>query len=79
MQTTFELNANEIDMELFEAIKKVFKNKPIKIIVTESADNKQTLTPKEQWQRMVDLQKKYPPKVISKDIDLSSLANEVNA
>jgi hypothetical protein len=79
MQTTFELNANEIDNNLFEAIKKVFKNKPIKITITESTDNKQTLTPKEQWQRMVDLQKKYPPKVISKDIDLSALANEVNA
>jgi hypothetical protein len=47
MQTTFELNANEIDNNLFEAIKKVFKNKPIKITITESTDNKQTLTPKE--------------------------------
>lgn len=79
MQTTFELNANEIDMELFEAIKKVFKNKPIKIIVTESVDNKNRLSPKEALERMQALQKKYPPKVISKDIDLSSLANEVNA
>ena len=79
MQTTFELNANEIDNDFFEVIKKTFKNKKVKIIVEETSAEAATLTPKEQWQRMVDLQKKYPPKVISKDIDLSALANEVNA
>lgn len=35
--------------------------------------------PKEALQRMQALQKKYPPKVIEKEINLSELINELNA
>lgn len=79
MQTTFELNANEIDNDFFEVIKKTFKNKRVKITVEDSSKTQNRLNPKDALERMQALQKKYPPKVISKDIDLSALANEVNA
>lgn len=74
MQTVFRLNANEIDNDFLEAFKKLFKNKTVKITVEEESTPNQ----KELWKRLEALQKKYPPKVISKDIDLSALANEVN-
>lgn len=79
MQTTFELNANEIDNDFFEVIKKTFKNKRVKITVEDTIKTQSRLNPKDALERMQALQKKYPPKVISKDIDLSALANEVNA
>ncbi len=35
MQTTYQVNANEIDQGLLESIKAVFKDKEIEITVTE--------------------------------------------
>jgi|GEM_PF-800223 len=78
MQTTFRLNANEIDYNFFETVKKLFKNKTVTITVQESVEDKTFSTQQEHWIRLEALHKKYPPKVISKDIDLSALANEVN-
>lgn len=65
----------EINSEFIEQVKKLFHNRPVKITVEIDYEPK---SQKEIWRRLELLQKKYPPKVISKDIDLSALANEVN-
>ena len=75
MQTTFRLNAQEIDYSFFEAFKKLFKNKEVNIIVEEANPQKNLY---EMYKKSEALQKKYPPREISPEIDLSALANEVN-
>lgn len=69
-----EINLNDLDYDSFEELKQKFKDREMVITIKES----KRLAPKEALKRMRDLQKKYPHKVISKSIDLSALANEVN-
>lgn len=71
------MNSNEIDTNFIEKIKKIYINKKVKITIEEVTPLEQ-LSGKEKWKLMLEMRKKYPPKVISKDIDLSALANEVN-
>lgn len=75
MQTTFRLNTNEIDIVFIEKLKSLFQNKEVNISIEEvdSSVNQYDI-----YKRMEALNKKYPPKIISPDIDLSALANEVN-
>ncbi len=75
MQTTYRLNTNEIDSNFFEAFKKLWSNQEVKITV--EIDNTQ-VDQKELWLQMEATRKKYPPFIVSKDINLSDLANEVN-
>lgn len=75
MQTTFRLNANEIDYSFFEAFQKLFQNKEISIKIEEVVQPNLHF---DMYKESEKLQKKYPPKKISPDIDLSALANEVN-
>ena len=74
MQTIIRLN--EVDFSFFEKLKKDFADKEVSLTITEIV--KDEYNPKAALKRMQALQKKYPPKVISKDINLSELANEVN-
>jgi hypothetical protein len=75
MQTTYRLNANEIDYSFFEAFQKLFKNKEvsIKIEVINPPVNQYEI-----FKKLEALNKKYPPKVISKDIDINALIKQVN-
>lgn len=75
METVFRLNANEIDNDFLEAFRKLFKNKAVKITVEEEFTPNQ----KELWKGLERVRKKYPPMIISPDINLSELANEVNS
>lgn len=47
MKATFTLHVNEIDHNLLEAIKRLFKNKTITITVEDILEDKATLNPKE--------------------------------
>ncbi|MCF2497983.1 hypothetical protein [Dyadobacter chenhuakuii] len=77
MQTTYHLRASEIDLNLLKSIKKMFQaNDPVTLTVqleTPTVQNQQELFLKSE-----SLQKKHPPIRVNSDIDLSSLANEVN-
>lgn len=75
MQTTYRLNANEIDYSFFEAFQMLFKNKEISIKIEEINP---PVNQYEIFKKLEALNKKYPPKVISKDIDINALIKEVN-
>jgi hypothetical protein len=75
MQTTFRLNINEIDIVFIEKLKSLFHNKEVSIKIEEIP---QPNVHYNMYEESEKLQKKYPPKKISPDIDLSALANEVN-
>ncbi len=66
---------NDIDFSFFEKLKKQFGDKEVRITIDETPPK---VSQMEIFKKLEALQKKYPPKVISKDIDLSALANEVN-
>ena len=75
MQTTYRLNANEIDYSFFEAFQKLFKNKEVSIKIEEINP---PVNQYEIFKKSEALNKKYPPMKVSPEIDLSALANEVN-
>ncbi len=75
MQTTYRLNANEIDISFIEKLKELFKNKEVNISVEEVTP---PVNQYEIFKKMEALNKKYPPKVISKDIDINALIKQVN-
>jgi hypothetical protein len=73
---TTVINLRDIDFSFFEKLKKQFGDKEVKITFDEASD-----LPKNQkgiFDRLEEFQKKYPPFIVSKDINLSELANEVN-
>jgi len=75
MQTTFRLNVNELDDNFIEKLKKLFKNKEVSIVVV---DKKPQISQYEMYKKSEALNKKYPPKVKSKDIDINALIKQVN-
>lgn len=75
MQTTYRLNANEIDYSFFEAFQKLFKNKEVRINIEEVEP---PINQYEIFKKMEALNKKYPPKIISPDIDINALIKEIN-
>ncbi len=75
MQTTYRLNANEIDESFIEKIKKLFKNKEVRINIEEVEPPTNQY---EIFKKLEQLKKKYPPKVISPDIDIPALIKQVN-
>jgi hypothetical protein len=75
MQTTYRLNANEIDSSFIEKLKELFKNKEVRINIEEVEP---PINQYEIFKKLEALNKKYPPKVISKDIDINALIKQVN-
>jgi flagellar biosynthesis regulator FlbT len=75
MQTTYILNANEIDYSFFEAFQKLFKNKEISIKIEEINP---PVNQREILKSLREHRKKYPPKVISPDIDIHAILKEIN-
>ncbi|MCE7063668.1 hypothetical protein [Dyadobacter sp. CY326] len=77
MQTTYHIKAGDINVNLLESIKKLFReNDPVTLTVQlEKPANQDQF---ELFLKSEALQKKYPPIRVDNDIDLSSLANEVN-
>jgi hypothetical protein len=75
MQTTFRININELDMNFIENLKKLFKNKELSIVVE---DKRPKISQYEMYKKSEALNKKYPPKKVSKHINISEIANDVN-
>jgi len=75
MQTTYRLNSQEIDYSFFEAFKKLFHNKEIKITIEEIPYSSNLV---KMFEESENLQKKYKPIEVSSEINLSALANDVN-
>jgi flagellar biosynthesis regulator FlbT len=75
MQTTYRLNANEIDIKFIEKLKKLFKNKEISIKIEEINP---PVNQREILKSLREHRKKYPPKVISPDIDIHAILKEIN-
>ena len=75
MQTTYRLNANEIDSSFIEKLKELFKNKEVRINIEEVEP---PVNQYKIFKKLEALNKKYPPKVISKDIDINALIKQVN-
>jgi hypothetical protein len=77
MQTTYHIKAGDINVNLLESIRTMFKaSDPVTLTV-------QLETPADQDQyklflKSEALQQKYPPIRVSPDIDLSGLNDEVN-
>jgi hypothetical protein len=69
------INFSELDSGFFEGLKKEFGNQKVKISI-EPVDKK--LNQRQIWDKLEAVRKKYPPFIVSKDINLSELANEVN-
>jgi hypothetical protein len=77
MQTTYRIKAGEINVNLLESIRKMFReNDPVRLTV--QLEKPADLDQYELFLKSEALQKKFPPIHIDKDIDLSGLANEVN-
>lgn len=71
------INSSEIDVSFIEKIKQLYLNKKVKITI-EEVKSFEEMTGKEQWKEIQEMRKKHPPFHISKDIDISRLANQVN-
>lgn len=71
------INSNEIDDNFLKKIRNLYADKKVRITV-EEVKSFDAMSGEERWKRMQKMQEKHPPKVISKDIDISELANEVN-
>lgn len=67
------ISLKNIDYTLFENFREAFAGKGTQLFLSGTADSH-----KEALKRMQALQKKYPPKVIPEDINLSDLINEMN-
>ena len=67
MQTTYRLNANEIDINFIEKLKKLFKNKEVSIVVV---DKKPQISQYEMYKKSEVLNIKYPQKLNQKTLIL---------
>jgi|GWRWMinimDraft_12_1066020.scaffolds.fasta_scaffold183226_1 hypothetical protein len=73
---TTVINLRDIDFSFFEKLKRKFGDKEVSITINEG--NETITSQKGIFDELEELQKKYPPFIVSKDINLSDLANEVN-
>jgi hypothetical protein len=73
---TTVINLKDVDFSFFEKLKKQFGDREVRITIRESKESK--TSQKGIFEELEELQKKYPPFVVSKEINLSDLANEVN-
>jgi len=73
---TTVINLSDINFSFFEKLKKQFGDKDVSITIDEG--NESRTSQKGIFDELEELQKKYPPFIVSKDINLSDLANEVN-
>ncbi|CAN1526097.1 hypothetical protein MCERE19_01224 [Spirosomataceae bacterium] len=73
---TTVINLRDIDFSFFEKLKMKFGDKEVSITINEG--NESRTSQKGIFDELEELQKKYPPFIVAKDINLSDLANEVN-
>lgn len=77
MQTTFELNTNELNEQFFERFRYFFAGRKVRIVVEETAvaDPKPALPDQRQWfAEMEDLQKAYPPQKIPLEVEINAMS-----
>lgn len=77
MQTTYRIKANEVNTNFIEAIKKTFREDEFLTITVASEKVNDPFANKDVLQ-FLELEKKYPPKRVSKDLDFNAIVNEVN-
>lgn len=78
MQTTYRIKAREINNDLLESIRKLFKENELVTLIVKSETEDVREDQYRMFMKSEELQRKYPPVRVSSDIDLSGLANEVN-
>lgn len=77
MQTTYRIKANEVNINFIETIKKTFKEDEVLTITVASEKVSEPYT-SEKVLAFLELEKKYPPKRVSKDLDFNTIVDEVN-
>lgn len=76
MRQTFEINTSQLS-QLFDTIVTEFGRRRVKIVI-EEIPGFDLAEQRELFERLEDLQREYPPILVGRDIDLSTLANDVN-
>lgn len=77
MQTTYRIRANEVNINFIEVIKKTFKEDDF-LTITVASEKGNDQFANEEILKFLELEKKYPPKRVSKDLDFNSIVDEVN-
>ena len=75
MQTTYHIKASEVNTSLIADIKSQFRGEEVLTITVSSEQTSEDLDP---VYRFLELEKKYPPKRVSNDIDFNFIVNEMN-
>ena len=76
MQHTFHLNATNLTPAFLEAVKKLFGDKEIKVVVEDVIPA--NVPWQDRYQAMMALRERFKDVKVDPNIDLSKLANEVN-
>ena len=77
MQTTYRIKANEVNINFIETIKKTFKEDEV-LTITVANEKATEQNANEKVLAFLDLEKKYPTKRVSKDLDFNTISDEVN-
>jgi len=73
MQTTYRLKLNEVNINFIETIKKTFKeDEVLTITVASEKDANEGIS------KFLELEKKYPPQHVSKELDFNNIVDEIN-
>ena len=75
MQTTYHIKASDVNTSLIADIKSQFRGEEVLTITVSSEQTSEAL---DFVNRFLELEKKYPPKRVSSDIDFNSIVNEMN-
>ncbi|MCE7043582.1 hypothetical protein [Dyadobacter sp. CY312] len=75
MQTTYHIKASDVNTSLIADIKSQFRGEEVLTITVSSEQTSEALDP---VYRFLELEKKYPPKRVSNDLDFNSIVNEMN-
>ena len=77
MLTTYRIKANEVNINFIETIKKTFKEDEV-LTITVANEKATEQNANEKVLAFLDLEKKYPTKRVSKDLDFNTISDEVN-
>lgn len=84
MEATFVLKPNELTPEWLEQLKSQFaRDETITITATGpekplSVEQQRAVAQRAMFERLLETQKKYPPKELAADIDINELIDELN-
>ena len=75
MQTTYRIKANEVNINFIETIKKTFKEDEV-LTITVANEKATEQNANEKVLAFLDLEKKYPTKRVSKDLDFNTIVDK---